>query len=126
MGPRRRKSGYRRAAFPARGGQGRAAACDPVACGPAWAAIAGPPPAAMPAISVIRPTAMAILVVQRIRIRVPSLQRTVCPWSGFPLEALTQRDTSQEPDESRAGAPIRRPRLVARPHRVADFLQGGR
>ena len=51
---------------------------------PAWAALAGPPPAATPAISVITPTAMAILVVQRIRIPVPFGQRL-----GFPPEALT-------------------------------------
>jgi hypothetical protein len=55
-----------------------------VTCAPAWAALAGPPPAATPAISVITPTAMAILVVQRIRIPVPFGQRL-----GFPPEALT-------------------------------------
>jgi hypothetical protein len=60
------------------------AACDLVACAPAWAALAGPPPAATPAISVITPTAMAILVVQRIRIPFPFGQRP-----GFPPEALT-------------------------------------
>jgi hypothetical protein len=42
-----------------------------VTCDPAGAALAAPPPAAIPAISVITPTAMAILVVHRIRIRVP-------------------------------------------------------
>jgi hypothetical protein len=55
-----------------------------VTCTPAWAALAGPPPAATPAISVIIPTAMAILVVQRIRI--PGPLRSAL---GFPPEALT-------------------------------------
>jgi hypothetical protein len=67
--------------------------CDPVPCGPAWAALATPPPVATPAISVITPTAIAILVVQRIRIRVPSLQRTVSPRFpalGLPPEAVTR------------------------------------
>jgi len=71
-----------------------------VTCAPAWAALAAPPLVATPAISVITPTAMAILVVQRIRIPVPFGQRP-----GFPPEALTSGNISQETDESRAGAP---------------------
>lgn len=54
---------------------GRAAAAPlvkaPAECGLDCAALAAPPPAAMPAIIVIAPTAMAILVVHRIRTRVP-------------------------------------------------------
>jgi hypothetical protein len=59
------------------------AACDLAACEPAWAALADPP-ATTPAISVMSPTATAILVVQRIRIRVPFALRTVCLALGLP------------------------------------------
>jgi hypothetical protein len=61
-----------------------AAVCDAVACGPDGAALAGPAPATMPAISVITPTAMAILVVQRIRIGVPLASAHCLPVLGLP------------------------------------------
>jgi hypothetical protein len=57
-------------------------------------------------ISVITPTAMAILVVQRIRIRVPFALLFPLAVPGLP-RGPHMGDISQEPDESREGAPIR-------------------
>lgn len=75
-------------------------------CDPAGAALAAPPPAATPAISVITPTAMAILVVHRIRIRVPFALLFPFAVSGLSPRKPAQRDINQEPDESREGAPV--------------------
>jgi hypothetical protein len=67
--PRRR--GYRAAA---------AATWPADADAPPGAVLAWPVPAAIPAISVITPTAMAILVVHRIRMRVPFAYALVLVW----------------------------------------------
>jgi hypothetical protein len=76
----------------------------PAACDLPCAALAAPPPVAMPAIIVITPTAMAILVVQRIRISRPLRSSVLSPRPGFPQNPST-RDISQEPDENPGGAP---------------------
>ena len=62
----------------------------PAACDPPWAALAEPPPTAMPASIVITPIATAILVVQRILISVPLRSERFPGWISCPRNPLQE------------------------------------